>query len=343
MTYAEIHAALKERGTQIGDYQQAELVSKAPPALQGHISEGFCAGAAVDWLRCVLQGAAASHRPDVTMASVAYLAQQPVQREKFLADFKSKVKKLEDDSVRTMNQDIRALNERAQQIIEMKVKAAGASLTQAQYDQLVEDVQTALSGRTKAIQDEARLKKDKFAAALSQDSTFERFWTHSSKTLDEKLTQKLGAQKYSNLTVAGSSKPTFYGPPNGAVALIDTVLKDTKLSSGNGVLLGIYPPSDAGGHAIAIRRLNNGEYHLFDPNFGVFGFKFENVRWAFAFLFLKGYPTLNSGTKDNKAYQIEGTVRGEYVIFQGSQLSPPAVTRVGTAGETAALHALGNA
>ena len=75
----------------------------------------------------------------------------------------------------------------------------------------------------------------------------------------------------------------------------------------------------------------------------MFGFKFENVRWAFAFLFLKGYPTLNSGTKDNKAYQIEGTVRGEYVIFKGSQLSPPAVTRVGTPGETAALHALGNA
>ena len=77
MTYDEIRAALKERGTTIGDYQQAALVGKAAPALQGHISEGFCAGAAVDWLRCVLQGGAADHRPDVTMAGVAFLAQAP--------------------------------------------------------------------------------------------------------------------------------------------------------------------------------------------------------------------------------------------------------------------------
>ena len=71
------------------------------------------------------------------------------------------------------------------------------------------------------MQDEARIKKDKFAAALSQDSTFERFWTHFGTLLDQKLAQKLGSQKYSNLSVAGSSKPTFYGPPNGVVALID--------------------------------------------------------------------------------------------------------------------------
>ena len=34
-------------------------------------------------------------------------------------------------------------------------------------------------------------------------------------------------------------------------------------------------------------------------------------------------------------------VRGEYVIFKGSRVSPPAVKRIGTAGETASLNALG--
>ena len=59
--------------------------------MQGHISGGFCAGASVDWLRCVLQGGAADHRPDVNLASVAYLSQVPRQREKFRADYNSKV------------------------------------------------------------------------------------------------------------------------------------------------------------------------------------------------------------------------------------------------------------
>jgi hypothetical protein len=340
MTYDEIRDKLKERGTAIGDYQQLLLVGKASPAMQGHITDGFCAGASVDWLRSVLQGAAPDHRPDVTMAGVAYLAQTPSQREKFRADFNSKVRKLEDESLRTLNQNIRSLNERAQQILDMKVKNAGPSLTQPQLDQLTAEVQTAVSARTQAMQEEARINKDKFAAALSKDSTFDRFWTHFGKFVDEKLAQKLGSQKYSNLTVVGSSKPEFYGP-HGVVKLIDAVLNDARLTAGNGVLLGIYPPSEAGGHAIAIRRLNTGEYHLFDPNFGVFAFKFEDLRWAFAFLFLKGYPTLETGTRDNKHYEIAGMVRGEYVIFRGTHSSTPAVKQLGSPAATASLNALG--
>jgi hypothetical protein len=340
MTLQEVAAALKQRGTSLGDYHQVSLVGKASPAMQGHISEGFCAGASVDWLRCVLQGGAAGHSPDVNLAGVAYLSQVPQQREKFLADYKSKVKALEAESIRSGRENMSALQERAEKLLDAKLKTAG--VTQAQYDQFAADLQKALTAREKALQEEERLKKGKFEAALSKDVVFERFWTHFGKFVDDKLSQRLGPQKYSNLTVVGASKPTSY-QPNGVVAFIDAIMNDKRLTAGNGALIGIYPPTEAGGHAIAIRKLNSGEYHLFDPNFGVFEFKPENVRWAFVFLFLKAYPALEPRTRDNKDYQIKGEVKGEYVIFKGLASSPPSVKYQPTAGATASLTSLGTA
>jgi len=340
MTFDEVVTSLKQRGTSLGDYHQLSLVGKAAPAMQGHISGGFCAGASVDWLRCVLQGAGADHRPDVNLAGVAYLSQVPQQREKFRADYNSKVQALQAESARTESQKLAAVHQRAQQLLDAKLKTAG--VTQAEFDQFQTDLQAAVEKQEKALEEEKRVAKGKFDAALSQDVVFARFWTHFVTFVDGKLAAKLGAHKYSSLTVVGASKPTSY-QPNGVVALIDTILNDKRLTAGNGVLIGIYPPSEAGGHAIAIRRLNSGDYHFFDPNFGVFEFKPENVRWAFVFLFLKGYPTLEPRTRDGKDYQVKGEVRGEYVIFKGLPSSPPAVKHQPTAGATAALTSLGKA
>jgi len=340
MTLEEVAAALKQRGTSLGDYHQVSLVGKAAPAIQGHISGGFCAGASVDWLRCVLQGGTPDHRPDVDVASVAHLSQLPTQREKFRADYNAKVQALQDESVRTGRQKLTAIQQRAEQLLAAKLKTAG--VTQADYDQFQKDLEAAVQKQEKALEEEKRVNKGKFEAALAQDAVFERFWMYFGKLVDEKLAAKLGAQKYSNLAVVGASQPTSY-QPNGVVAFIDTILNDKRLTAGNGALVGTYPPSEVGGHAIAIRRLNSGDYHLFDPNLGVFEFQPENVRWAFAFLFLKGYPTLEPKTPDSKEYQVKGEVKGEYVIFKGLASSPPSVKYQPTAGATASLTSLGTA
>jgi len=340
MTFDEVVTSLKQRGTSLGDYHQLSLVGKAAPAIQGHISGGFCAGASVDWLRCVLQGGAPDHRPDVDMASVAYLSQVPKQREKFRADYNAKVQALQDESVRTGRQKLTAVQQHAQQLLAAKLKTAG--VTQAEYDQFQTDLAAAVERQERALEEEKRANKGKFESALAEDAVFVRFWTYFGKLVDEKLAAKLGAQKYSNLAVVGASQPTSY-QPNGVVAFIDTILNDKRLTAGNGTLIGIYPPSEVGGHAIAIRRLNSGDYHLFDPNFGVFEYKPENVRWAFAFLFLKGYPTLQPRTPDTKEYQVKGEVKGEYVIFKGLASSPPSVKYQPTADATASLTSLGTA
>jgi hypothetical protein len=65
MTYEEIHAELKRHGTEIGHYQLSTQVTSAPAALQGHISDGFCSGASLDWVRCVLNGGSAATGPEV--------------------------------------------------------------------------------------------------------------------------------------------------------------------------------------------------------------------------------------------------------------------------------------
>jgi hypothetical protein len=334
MKYKEILDTLLSRGNLVRAYKQASVAATAPASLQGHIGDGFCSGASLDWLRCILQGGSPTYSPDVVMAGFAQIMQAPTKRNDFRSGFLKQLDQAQAIDKQNVEKAIAKMQMNGEQIIRQRMPG----MTQAQLDAFVDEISQKMNLKAQAMYDD---HENRFQAAKSADSIYQRFWPHFNKLMDEKLGQRLGAQRYAGLTVAGASQPRMYGPPNGAVALINQVLDDPAFTAGNGVLLGVYAPISGGaGHAVAIRRMNNGNYLYFDPNFGSILYSYENMRWAFVWLFLKGYPQLEDGTKDNKDYQINGRIRGEYVVYRGAVAAPPAVRNLGSASATRALNAL---
>lgn len=262
MKYAEVNEKLSARGTKIGAYHQQSKVASAPDKLRHEIADGFCCGACMDWLRCVLNGAGAGHEPDVLLAGVGSIAQHHAVQDEFFQTFKANVNQARAEDQRKVNLEIRALNERAQAIIKQQMPA----LSQEQYDALLGKVAAGVEKRSQVICGEHHARQQRYDQAMQPDTMYPRFWKEFTRVMDQKLGFRLGNQKYSNLKIAGSSRPQFHGPPNGVVALIDAVLKDKAFSPGNGVFLGIYPGgggsrgSGGNGHAIAIRRFEHRQF-----------------------------------------------------------------------------------
>jgi hypothetical protein len=324
MKYSEVRAVLQGLGQEIGHYHQESERAKAPTQLRGHMSKGFCAGASLDWLRTVMNGGNAASGPDVMTAGIAFVKQTPTARNEFYASFNKNLSTAKASSLENANRRITAMNQRAPDVIEQKVKQLAdqkmrerlPGITQNEMDAIVDEVQAAVERNKQRIEAEHASK----FAGISTDAKFRAFWLEFGRTMDEKLATKFGEYRYSNLTIARSSPDRQYGPPNGVLEVIVKILAEPSFSPLNGVLLGLCPGSGSGaGHGIAIHRLNSGDYHMFDPNFGTYKLDQLNLKKAFCWLFLKAYPTMEDGTHDNKAYEIDGKVSAEYLIYARRQ------------------------
>ena len=84
------------------------------------------------------------------------------------------------------------------------------------------------------------------------------------------------------------------------------------LKVGYAAYLGLNPPNDATGHAIAIYRPTEGSYFLFDPNFGVFGFKRSDIAKATLQLFTVIYPEILGDPFENG----DGQMNADFTIFK---------------------------
>jgi hypothetical protein len=219
-----------------------------------------------------------------------------------------------------MNQRITAMNNRAPEVIDIKMKelakqkaaARLPGITQQEVDNIVDAVQESL------LRNQQRLESEHDAkfAGITTDDKFRRFWVEFGRKMDAKVDGKFGEHRYSNLTIARASANKIYGPPNGVATFIKHVLAQPELKRGTGAILGISPGSGiSAGHTIAINHRNNGEFYMFDPNFGMYRMTGMNFARAFCWLFMKGYPALDDGTQDNKAYEIGGKVMAEYLIY----------------------------
>src|SRR5580698_2086317 len=119
MTYAQIRAGLSQEGREVGHYKQSAKRANAPAALQGHIADGFCMGAALDWLRSVLHGGSAGQGPDVLTSGIAFVAQTAERRAAFFDDLKKRINALKADNQRQVNVELQQLNDRALAAVNM--------------------------------------------------------------------------------------------------------------------------------------------------------------------------------------------------------------------------------
>jgi hypothetical protein len=125
------------------------------------------------------------------------------------------------------------------------------------------------------------------------------------------------AHRLSNLSIVSSSSHRLYA--DGLNQCFLGVLK--VVGANEAATVGVSPPvKDLPGHAIAIHRLNKDyDYHLFDPNFGVYAMELGDLYNALLFLFREAYPDttgLDVRKGDFHAYEVDGRVSGDYVVFK---------------------------
>lgn len=158
--------------------------------------------------------------------------------------------------------------------------------------------------------------------------TFVRAWKVLAGEIDAEITdlrannsKSPSKRPFSHLKViSGRNEQSFTGQGGGLKGLIDAVVKDGDFTQGRAAVLAVKPPNRPGasGHAIAVYKGNPDRFAFFDPNFGTYVFSRIALRALFVFLFKKAYPKLGTGSRDNKEYEINGTVVGEYAIFEKS-------------------------
>ncbi len=317
MKYSEVRNTLQENGKEIGHYHQESQLSNT--SLKNAVSNGFCAGASLAWVRRVLHGGSAKEGPEDLHAVVAQLSQKPGKREEFYGDRKAALQGAFQKVQRQTNTDISALNVRAQQILSDRLPR----LSPQQQNDLIDKVQASLDKETRAIRARDQAKQDQINLALKTDALYDQFWKEFAKQMDAKLK----TTDYSSLTVVRCSRDRQYGPENGLKTLLGEVLTDRSLAAGNAAMIGLSPPTTGtAGHTVAVHRINQQLYYFFDPNFGTFAVDARKLIWMFLYLFLKAYPQLEEKSSDNHDYEINGIIMAEYVIYKGpskGQLSAP--------------------
>jgi Yersinia/Haemophilus virulence surface antigen len=306
MTYEEVRnqlQALTAGKKAVVEYSQTDRINQNS-ALRGRVSDGFCVGAAMHWLHLVLQGSDSRTVPDDIGSAVAFFAGSNTRQQPWYEERKRLLKKADADDDEATKQIFDKLNA----LIEAKHKAG--TLTDAdmtKYEQAVEEIKR-----------RRKEKKTKIEGLLTTESLYSQFWMDFAKVMDDKLK----STKYKNLTIAHSSSNKIYGPKGTATVTVE-VTNDQRLKPGYGAMLGLFPVSAASGHAVAIHHLNSGMYHFFDPNFGVYEYDLTNLRRAIVFLFLQGYPGMNSlSLRDSKQYEDkDGNIRAEHVIYRRTMTS----------------------
>lgn len=311
MTYSEVHTALKNKGTEIGHYHQGTRISNSP-ALSKAVSNGFCAGASLAWVRRVLLGGSAKEGPEDLHSAVTFLAQKASARDDFYNSRKKVLNGAFNNVKNQTNSELTALNTRAQEILNERLP----KLSPLEQNNLIDKVQESINKQSSAITARGQQKMDQINSALKTDSLYDQFWKEFAKVVD----QKLRTTDYSSLTVVRSSRDRQYGPENGLQKFLAEVLTGKSLAPGTAGVVGIFPPTNgATGHAVGVQRVDQQLYYFFDPNFGTYAVDARSLLWMFLYLFLKAYPALEDDSSDNHAYEVNGVVSGEYVIYKGPQ------------------------
>jgi hypothetical protein len=245
------------------------------------------------------------------------------------------VKQRADAAVSEANAQLLEYNNKVQQYSAMLIGQAG--MTQTEYNAKMATVNAALEAKRRQISaamDERIKAIEEERTAWHSKSTIDKFWDEFASTMDGallKLKENKAnpvKRKFTDLTIVKSVSTKGFA---GVGALIDALLRESQFQGNRAAYLGISPPLEGvSGHAIAILHENQADYyHLFDPNFGTYKLETNKLREAVVYIFKDAYPNVPTGnSSDNKAYEINGKVEGEYTIFEGMLKPVPTPARL---------------
>jgi hypothetical protein len=307
MTEAQIRDALKKVGNPVGaEFSQRKGTSLAPLK---KVDQGMCKGLTLDWIRRVLTGGkgASAGNPFVLDDSNAAKGIASTNAAKNLNQYKKGAY-----FQLTTNKN--------------SMDAFYVYIKKVQNDQFYEK-QEQVNQYIQGLADTAVDQNDYDAKVLAIKAAFDKWQTYTHKpsvTAENRLKMfwqdycsssnigKHQSHRLSNLTVVASSTTKKY--IGGLVEFLPIAIK--AVGENQAASVGISPPiMNESGHAIGIHRLNTGKYHLFEPNFGVYDMTQAGLFKALLFLFAKAYPDSEGIEGDGHAYQVNGVVEGDYVIF----------------------------
>jgi len=328
---AEAYEKLGQIGDQIGqNYNQTSQVLKLAEDLRKKVSGGMCKGVAMDWIRRALlsyqdTGKMSPNRAAFGTPTGNRQAEKEAIRDRrhataFLNLSMDVVNRFQDEHCAGENakrkRDKEA--EEDQALVDVKKMSSG---------QLGgKDPQQFYDGRIQEIR-----KKYADLAKAPDKPIMENYWEEYARKMDTHLADDRRTQGKHGSSERGFSRLTLvtasdFKVVNGVNLFVTQLLNNGAFATNHAALVNFAPMDDSAGHAIAILRLNSGDYLLFDPNYGTFKLSQENTRKAVVYLFLIVYPHSDGG--DSKVYQdTNGNVKASYEIFKGNAKSVQATSQ----------------
>jgi hypothetical protein len=319
---ADVYAVLDALGARIGSYTQTAHIAALPgQALRTQMADGFCEGAVLNWLRRALfsgggrRKAAAPATPG--QGGHAALAQLKAAGDNLTAVRSAAIasvnaKRQEEHGRYTRNHAALGAKYTADEITEQQYLAATAELT----------------ARTDAFDSRATHAVETIRSAPEMQSV----WPTIAREMDDRHREarrtagqsETLSRAFSNMVVVRAADPATH---RGVPTVVATALRHT--AAGQGVSINFRPPTQGStGHAVGVIRLNTGDqYLLFEPNYGVWGFRGAgNLLKALKFVFCTAYPNLGGALhRDAHVYEINGVVEASYTVF-ASAIAPPHAT-----------------
>jgi hypothetical protein len=317
---ADVYAALDALGVRIGSYSQAAHIAALPDgALRAQMADGFCDGAVLNWLRRALFGGGRRKAASATPGQGAHAA---------LAQVKASGSNL----TAARSAAIATINARSGEVHEKYRRDFAAVGAAYQADRITEPQYMAVTQRLTAQNNAFKAKATRAVEDIRSAPEMRAVWPTIAREMDERhrlarrhagRTETL-THAFSDMAVVHATDPARYP---GVLAAVATALRHT--GAGQGVCFNISPPTrESTGHAVGVIRLNTGDqYLLFEPNYGVWGFRgARGLLEAIKFVFCTAYPNLGGAAhKDAHAYEIDGVVKASYTVFE-SAIAPPHAT-----------------
>lgn len=336
-TANDIHNALVSMGGRTNAAarysQSAKISSLANRTVMNQVAAGYCEGVSLDWIRRALLP---KPRSDGSAPRRLAFAGNKPGRDLRHADtqikFETKQAEYQNNWSRSVLQQHAVSN--WYPAFEAKYQRAANQIQNSSLSQQEKNRRLQRLGELEAAeQDDIESKRAQLAAAKQTwdgSAAMQKIWWGFSQALDKRLKDEREAagkqggpsRGFSRLHItAAQNSREFSG---GISEFMRMVLMDPAFQTNCAAQLVVAPPGAAGGHAVAVLRLNTSNYVFFEPNFGTYIFDLASkLLNAVVFLFRDGYPRIEGQGHDAHVYQVNGRINGRYTIFQGRETSVP--------------------
>jgi hypothetical protein len=314
MKMAQVHAEFVEKGGQsMGRYYQKEKIERSESAyVRSAVEGGFCGGVCMDWIRRVLLSHKTTYTGDKSYREErAALAQLHLSTAK-TAEFNATMKAGFDERKVPFEESTNLLGPHALRLMDLIGAGRATDEDAEKLNRIMSVINTNTTGINQITEAFQRWASNPLMSRYWK--TFAKEMNHVMEYDRDKRHKGPSRRGFDKLRVMITIDDRIFH--DGVLGLMNEVTG--ALGTNQAAHLGIYAP-EGEGHGIALFRQNTSTTTFFDPNFGTYEFRtLAKLKDAVSWLFSTGYPSLDVvETRDAHIYEVNGEVRGQYMVFAG--------------------------